>query len=112
LLGDLVEMIGPDDCASLLAEFRLNIADYRARLHSALGAGQWADIRRLCHAARGTASNLGFAHLAGQLAAVEATIVAGEDATQPLAQLMGAFDAAEAITLPGVLQAVLQLTDA
>jgi signal transduction histidine kinase/DNA-binding NarL/FixJ family response regulator/HPt (histidine-containing phosphotransfer) domain-containing protein len=112
LLGDLVEMIGADDCASLLADFRFNIADYRTRLHTALGAGQWADIRRLCHAARGTASNLGFRHLTGQLAAVEASIVAGEDTTQPLAQLMRAFDAAEAITLPSVLQAVLQLTDA
>ncbi len=111
LLGSLADTIGTADCLGLLADFRASLVDYRARLEAALGRGERAEIKRLCHGARGSALNLGFTQLSGQLAAVESAIVQGQDLDAPLAQLQRGFEAAEAVTAPAVLRQVLDATD-
>nr|WP_158651891.1 ATP-binding protein [Marinobacterium profundum] len=111
LLGSLADTLGTDDCIDLLADFRASLADYRARLDTALLQADRGEIKRLCHGARGAALNLGFVQLSRELAAVEAAITQGIDIDVPLAQLQHGFAAAEAITAPAILRQVLDATD-
>ncbi|ANG64867.1 hypothetical protein A8C75_21885 [Marinobacterium aestuarii] len=111
LLGSLADTIGTDDCLDLLADFRASLTDYRSRLQVALDQADRAEIKRLCHGARGAALNLGFAQLSRELAAVEASITQGIEIDVPLAQLQHGFEAAEAITAPAILRQVLDATD-
>ncbi len=111
LLGSLADTIGTDDCLSLLADFRASLASYRARLATAQAQADRAEIKRLCHGARGTALNLGFAQLSCELAAVEVAIAQEGAIDVPLAQLQQGFGAAEAITEPDILRQVLAATD-
>jgi TMAO reductase system sensor TorS len=111
LLGSLADTIGTDDCLGLLADFRASLVDYRIRLEAALSQADRAEIKRLCHGARGAALNLGFAQLSRELATVEAAIAQGIEIDVPLAQLQYGFEAAEAITAPDILRQVLDATD-
>ncbi|UTW10953.1 ATP-binding protein [Marinobacterium rhizophilum] len=111
LLGSLADTIGTADCLALLADFRASLAEYRARLEAALARDDLAEIKRLCHGARGSALNLGFIQLSSQLAGVEAAIAQGGELDTPLARLQHGFETAEAIMTPTVLRQVLDATD-
>ncbi|WP_156826514.1 ATP-binding protein [Marinobacterium rhizophilum] len=111
LLGSLADTIGTDNCLGLLADFRASLADCRARLTDALAQADQVEMKRLCHGARGSALNLGFTQLSGQLAAVEAAITQGAELEGPLAQLHLGFEAAETIMAPTILRQVLDATD-
>jgi two-component system, sensor histidine kinase len=110
LLGELVQMIGADDCLSLIEAFRSSIAQYRDGVLAAIEKQQPAEAGRLCHAARGTALNLGFKRLAGQIWVMETAIAAGADLEVPLMQLTHAFDETASIARPDALRKVLSLS--
>lgn len=73
-------MTGFDErMAGLRAHFRLRIANERARLQTAVDAGDWTEARRLSHGLSGSAGMFGFSAISTAAQALEEAIDAGAD---------------------------------
>jgi signal transduction histidine kinase/CheY-like chemotaxis protein len=79
--ADLVDALGAESFAGLLANFARSLETKVAAIEAALTAGNSDALRRTSHELRGAGTNLGFTGLALSLAEIEA--VAARSATPP-----------------------------